>query len=158
MRLRQFINEGPSKYWKFPTESDMQSDFNEYKAKESYKWERRAKQNGFRFPIFRNFENYKETLKTGKVLNLTSSLFNKLPDSTNFSDIDELKSLVQSYHRPRDIDRIISGFDNNVKIPYPVILKGTKGYYRLSGNTRTNVAMIKKIPVMMLMVDVSDRR
>jgi len=156
MRLEQFINEGPSKYWKFPTESDMKSDFNEYKVKESYKWERRAKQNGFRFPIFKDFEDYKKSLKSGKVISLTSSLFNKLPNSTNYSNMDDLRSLVQSYHRPRDINRIIKGFDNNEKIPYPVILKGSKGYYRLSGNTRTNVAMIKKIPVMVLIVDVSE--
>ena len=155
MRLREFINEKTT-YWKFPTKGDMKSDFNEYKAKEFKKWEYRANEKGFRFPIFKDFGDFVKTLKSGKIVPLTSTLFNKLPDSSTYTNINDLTDLVQSYHRPRDINRIIKGFDNNEKIPYPVILKGSKGFYRLSGNTRTNVAMIKGISVEVLVVDVSD--
>jgi len=156
MRFKQFINE-EKEYWKFPSIEDMKSDFAEYKVKEDYKWKARAINNGFRFPIFKDFDDYKKTLKSGKVKLLTPQLNAKFP-STELDSIDDLRSLVHSYHRPRDIDRIVYGFKHGQKIPYPVILKGSRGYFRLSGNTRTNTAKILGIPVKVLIVDVSDKK
>jgi len=154
MRYQKYLKESNS-YWKYPTESDMKSDFAEYKVKEYSKWEQRAKDYGFKFPIFNDFNDFKKSIKQAKVTKLTNKLHKQIPNNSDLKNIDSLTDLVHSYHRPRDIDRIVKGFKNKEKIPYPIILKGSKGYFRLAGNTRTNTAKILNIPVNVLIIDVS---
>jgi len=128
MRLQEFILE--SKNWKMHTEADMKSDFAEYKHKEFKKWKSRAQNNGFRFPIFDDYSNFKQSLKSGKVMALTDTMKNKIPGSSSFNNIEDLTNMVSNYPRPRDIKRIIDGFEKGQKLPYPIILKGSKGWFK----------------------------
>lgn len=79
----------------------------------------------------------------------------KVEHSTDIYNIDDLRNLVSSYKRPRNIDRIISGFKNNDKIPYPIILKSNNRYFIMAGNTRQNTARILGITPKVLVVDVN---
>ncbi|MFW6046285.1 MAG: hypothetical protein ACOCP4_00580 [Candidatus Woesearchaeota archaeon] len=113
---------------------------------------------GFKFPIFSNFEEFKFKLKNADIIKITDKWVNKITHLTNIDDLEELKSMVKSYKRPRDIESIISGFENNDKIPYPIILKGNNGYHIMAGNTRINIARIMNITPEALLVDVSKKK
>ena len=147
----------PFTNWSFPTEETMLADFKEYKKKELSKWQSRARNMGFRFPIFNTFEDFKNALKSAKVITLTREHDSHINNRSQTSSIDSLKSLVSGYIRPRDVDRIIQGFESNAAIPMPIILKGKNGEWIMAGNTRCDTAFILGVdPVKVLLVDVSD--
>jgi hypothetical protein len=70
--------------------------------------------------------------------------------------IDGLKSLVSTYIQPRNVDRIVSGLSKDEALPYPIILRGSRGMWIMSGNTRMDVARIMDIEVRALMVEVAE--
>lgn len=141
--------------WTFPDTGTLTADFNEYKKKEKSKWEARAQQMGFRFPIFPTFEDFVSSLKSAKVITLTPEHDRRIMNRSHTGSIDSLKSLVSGYYMPRDVDRIVQGYESNAAIPYPIILKGTNGEWIQAGNTRCDVAFIMGIEPKVLLVDVS---
>ena len=151
MRLTQYITEK----WVFPDDKTLKADFSEYKKKEDYKWKRRAEQIGARFPIFVDFDDFKVRMKKARIVNLTSQVDNQITNRSHMSSIDSLKSLVGSYVRPRNVDRIIQGIMNNDKLPMPIVLKGTRGMWIMAGNTRLDTAFLLGNKPKVLMVDVS---
>lgn len=140
--------------WTFPDQSTMQSDFAEYKKKEQSKWKARAQIIGARFPLFNDFNHFVESLKNAQVVN-ADSIDRDVRNRSHTQSIDDLKDLVSSYVRPRDVDRIVSGFNSHDKIPYPIILKGSNGMWIMAGNTRLDTAGILGVPKKALLVDVS---
>lgn len=157
-KFYNYINENTYNNWTFPDDKTLKSDFEEYKKKENNKWKSRSQSMGFKFPIFSNFEEFKFKLKNADIIKITDKWVNKITHLTNIDDLEELKSMVKSYKRPRDIESIISGFENNDKIPYPIILKGNNGYHIMAGNTRINIARIMNITPEALLVDVSKKK
>lgn len=143
--------------WSFPSSEIMKEDFTEYQKKEHKKWKSRANEMGMRFPIFDNFEHFKNSLKSGKVIKITDDVAKKINHLTHTKSIDEIKNLVSGYVRPRDVDRIIKGFKNNEEIPYPIILKGKNGMFIMAGNTRINIARIFDIIPKALLIDVTKK-
>jgi hypothetical protein len=154
MRLTQYITEK----WVFPDNKTLKSDFSEYKHKEDYKWKRRAEQIGARFPLFADFDDFVNRLKKARVVNLTRDVDNKITNRSHTSSIESLKSLVGSYSRPRDVDRIIQGIMGDDKIPFPIVLKGNRGMWIMAGNTRLDTAFLLGNKPKVLMVDVSDEK
>lgn len=154
MRLTQYITEK----WVFPDDKTLKADFSEYKKKEDYKWKRRAEQIGCRFPIFTDFADFKNTLKAAKVINLTPQIDNQINNRSQCSSIESLKSLVGSYVRPRDVDRIVQGIMSDAKLPMPIVLKGNNGMWIMAGNTRLNTAFLLGNKPKVLMVDVSKEK
>ena len=151
------ILQKPFTNWSFPNEATMLADFKEYKKKESSKWQGRAKRMGFKFPIFDTFEDFKNALTSADVITLTREHDSHINNRSNTSSIADLKSLVSGYIMPRDVDRIIQGFETNAAIPMPIILKGKNGEWVMAGNTRCDTAFILGVnPVKVLLVDVSE--
>jgi hypothetical protein len=151
MRLRQYIVE----QWVFPDKKTMQADFSEYKKKEDYKWKGRAQAIGARWPLFTDFNHFQQSLKKAKQVNLTPDVDRKISNRSQTSSIESLKSLVGSYVRPRDVDRIVQGIQSNARMPMPIVLKGSKGMWIMAGNTRLDTAFILGNKPKVLMVDVS---
>ena len=143
--------------WIFPDIQTALADFSEYKKKEQSKWKSRATTIGARWPLFTDIEEFKASLKRSKVILLTDNIDRRIQNRSRTTSLDELKSLVGSYIRPRDVDRIVDGFKNNNRIPLPIILKGSKGLWIMSGNTRLDVAGILGVPKKALLVDVTSR-
>lgn len=141
--------------WVFPDNKTIDNDFEEYKKKELSKWKRRAKDLNARFPLFKDKEHYIQSLKNSPITLLSPSLDNKIQNRSQTSSIEELKKLVLSYKRPRDVDRILQEFLQHDKIPYPVILKSNNKYFIMSGNTRLDVAFIYGIIPKVIIIDVS---
>ena len=158
MKFKNYLNESINyNNWVFPNNETIKSDWSEYKKKEEKKWKNRAKILNARWPLFKNISDFKNSLKKGKIVNGTDSFMNKVEHATSLTDMNDLKSMVHSYIRPRNIDRIINGFYNNDKIPYPIILKSNNRYFIMAGNTRQNSARILGIIPKILIVDVSKK-
>lgn len=157
MRLYQYLNEQSSyNNWTFPSDKTIKEDFNEYKKKEERKWKRRAQTIGMRFPIFDTLSDFKSSLKNAEVITVTERFDSRIMNRSHTSSIEDLKNLVSGYVRPRDVDRIVQGFENDDKIPYPIILKGSKGMWIMAGNTRLDAAFIMGVTPKALLVDVSE--
>ena len=65
--------------------------------------------------------------------------------------------MVSSYAWPRDVARIQQGYQENHKMPLPIIIKGQQGMWIMAGNTRQSVARVMGITPRALLVDVSAR-
>lgn len=141
--------------WVFPNQETLQADFDEYKKKELSKWKNRAEQMGFRFPIFDDFKSFKTSLKNAAVVELDAATDRTIMNRSHTGSIESLKGLVGSYHRPRDVDRIVQGYNSNAPMPYPIVLQGSKGKWIMAGNTRLDTAFILGVQPKVLVVDVS---
>lgn len=144
--------------WIIPDPKTLQADFAEYQKKEQSKWQGRAEMMGFRFPIFKNFQEFLQAALAGKVIRLSEKDWQSVHNLTRLGSIEAIKDLVSSYVQPRDVDRIYNGILNNDAIPMPIILKGTNGRWIMAGNTRANVANAMHVPVKALEIDVSSKK
>lgn len=152
MKLKQYLTEQIFNNWIRYTPESLKWDFEEYKKKEDYKWKGRMESINGRWPIFKSLNHFKKELDKAKIVDL------KKIDVGYFTDVGSisgLKNMVGSYKRPRNVDRIIQGFEENVKMPMPIVLKSGNQYFPLAGNTRQNTASILEIPVKVLVIDVS---
>jgi hypothetical protein len=134
----------------------MKSDFSEYKKKEKSKWKSRAQMLGMRWPLFKDFNHFRESLRNADVVKLTSQMDSKISHRSHTHSIEDLKGLVSGYVRPRDVDRIVSGLQNNDKIPYPIVLRTERGMWIMAGNTRLDASFIMDITPTVLIVDVDE--
>lgn len=142
--------------WVYPDTNTMKSDFKEYKVKEEPKWKGRASSNGFVFPIFKDYEDYKSKVQSSPIINVTPEIWGTVGNLSTNTSIEDISDMVSSYVIPRDVNRITKGFSDNMNLPYPVILKGNNGLFIMSGNTRLNVANVMGIMPKAILVDVSD--
>lgn len=142
--------------WSMHNQNTIKSDFSEYKHKEERKWKERADKMGFRFPIFEDEDHYTDELKNGTIITVDDETWDEVVHLSTAHSLDELRDIVSGYVHPRDIDRIIHGFQNNVEMPLPVMLKGHNGMFIMSGNTRLNVARLMGVTPKAIVVDVSD--
>ena len=158
MKIIDLWEDAKSEYdnWVMHDLDTLKSDFDEYKYKESRKWEQRSEDMGFRFPIFNSFEEYKSAIESGTVTRVDDSLWNSVRNLSANSSLDDIRVMVNGYTNPRDVDRIVKGIEGNNPIPYPVILKGKNGLFIMSGNTRMNVAKVMGNTPKALIVDVSE--
>ena len=151
MRFRNYIKY--NNWIRFSNDS-LNSDWAEFKKKEEKKWKSRAKMLNARWPLFNSIKHFKESLENAKIVKGTDSFFNKVEHATSIYNLKELESIVHSYHRPRDINRIVKGYENNDKIPMPIVLKSGNRYFIMAGNTRQNSARILGITPEVLVIDV----
>jgi len=156
--LSSTLNESVSDYdnWTMHDEETLKSDFDEYQFKEERKWKDRAERMGFRYPIFPTFESYKHSIENGEVVELSDDRWDEIENLSKNSSLDSINDMVNGYTVPRDVERIKQGIENDSKIPYPVILKGTNGYHIMSGNTRINTARVLGVTPKVLILDVSE--
>jgi len=156
MKFHLYLNEQKSyNNWVNYTPQSLKEDFAEYKKKEDKNWKNRSQSMGFRFPIFKDFPEFTQALKTAQVKKLFKGEAERIPHVSLLDTIDSVKDMVGSYKRPRNVDRIVSGFESNAKMPMPIILKGKNGKHIMAGNTRLNVAYVMDIIPQVMEIDVT---
>ena len=153
--FKTFITEAFSNWMRYSSQS-LSDDFIEYKKKEKSKWESRARQIGAKFPLFDTEEEFKHALDAAKIVKISS--LDTVENMTANSSIEDIKRMVSSYHKPRNVDRIVDGFTDKTKMPLPIILKGTKGLWIMAGNTRQSIARVMGIEPKALLIDVQDKK
>ena len=125
--------------------------------KQEYEWEYISHIKD-RWPFFENFNDFKQAVENAEVLTLTKERDAKVLNRSHTRTLQQLEDMTKHYRFPRDVQRIVDGFEHNAKIPMPILLKLPSGQlYIMSGNTRTDAAFILGIIPKVLVVDVSDR-
>lgn len=138
--------------WKRPNVDTLKADFAEYKSKES-KWTDRARIIQTWAPIFADFDSFRSAVKGGEIREIDRGFVTRCQGMSNVSTIGALKSLTSTYSSPRDVDRIVSGFSEGSGLPMPILLRGDKEYWVLSGNTRCNAAFILGFKPKVIIID-----
>lgn len=139
--------------WIRYTPQSLELDFVEYKKKENSKWKGRAGMIGSRWPMFDSKEQFQQALDQAPIV-----LIDKLSNVQNLTKnrtLEDIKSMVSGYTMPRDVDRIVQGYENNVHLPLPIILQGNTGMWIMAGNTRQSTARVLGIKPRALLVDIS---
>jgi hypothetical protein len=153
------LNEIKKSYnnWVRYTDESLRDDFAEYKGKEDLKWKTRAAYIGVKFPIFDDLTEFKKYLDSGEIINVDS--LKNVDNLTKNHSLEDIKQMVSTYSntfaKPRDVDRIANGINNNDKLPLPIILKGSKGTFIMAGNTRQAVARVLGMVPKAILVDMS---
>lgn len=125
--------------------------------KQEYEWEYIAHVS-HRWKLFKDFDDFKNAVENAEVLTLTPEIDRHVANRSYTETIEELKDLTSNYRFPRDVDRIVHGFETNARMPMPILLKlPNNRLYIMSGNTRTDAAFILGITPKVLVVDVRDR-
>jgi len=150
MRLNELKWSGK---WIVPSATDIKDEWDVEYALPRRNWKGRAEIIGATFPIFDDVEDMISKVRDGHVMNMSSNMWDTTHNLSKNHDIDEVKSMVATYSRPRDVDRIVKGFEDGADMPMAIIIRGTEGSWILSGNTRLNVARLMGIPQKVIVVD-----
>ena len=153
MRYSGYITEQTR--WVLFTPESLTLDFKEYKKKEDRKWKLRASEMGFRFPIFRDKSDFKRALDKATIKTLSKGEAQGIGNVALNNSLEDVESMVSSYIKPRDVERIATGLKSKDKLPMPIILKGKRGLFILAGNTRLNVSYIMGVKPKVAIIDVS---
>jgi len=137
--------------WVMPKDPDLVLEYKYEYTLPSRHWDKRCKAIGAKYPLFDSEEDFVAKIKAASIEPLTSSM--RVENLTDYESIEDVKDLVSQYQFPRDVDRIVKGYEAGGSMPMPIIIRGKKGSWILSGNTRTNLAFILKIPVKAIWVD-----
>jgi hypothetical protein len=157
MKFKQYlIYESTYNRWVRFTPESLKLDWREYKKKEDSKWRQRAILLKSRWPLFSDFDHFKEDLDNAEIVKFNEFLLNRVQHATNLRTLDDLRDMVSTYIKPRDIDRIVDGFNKGHKIPLPIILKSNNKYFIMAGNTRQNVARKMGITPKALIIKVEE--
>lgn len=132
------------RFWRFQTEGMKYNRWRELTSDEialEYKVEYRHIKPVYG-DVFPTVEDFQKAVKKAKVMEVTPAIDRKISYRSHTTSIDDLESLVSTYKRPRDIQRIIKGYKENAKMPYPLVISH-KGKLRvMGGNSRMDVAFI----------------
>jgi hypothetical protein len=156
MKLKDLLQENTSfNNWTRFSEASLEADFQEYKQKEQRKWKQRAELIQARWPLFQDIQEFRQALSSAPVVDVDS--LRSVQNLTKNRSIADIKDMVSSYAWPRDVARIQQGYQENHKMPLPIIIKGQQGMWIMAGNTRQSVARVMGITPRALLVDVSNR-
>lgn len=137
--------------WFVPKPADLKLEYAYEYMLPSRNWKARCSTIGAKYPLFDSEEDFIAKVNAGKIISVTKK--SKIHNMTTLSTLDDLQDLVNSYRFPRDIAKIVKGYNAGKPMPMPIIIKGSKGSWILCGNTRSNVAFIMDIPLKAIEVD-----
>lgn len=150
MKIQISLSSAPQ--WVIPSEADLRLEYRyEYNLPQR-NWKQRCKTIGAYFPLFESEDDFVKRIQTeARVITLTRNDY--VHNLTSLKSIEEIEDLVSGYAYPRDVKRIVEGLTNGAHMPMPIIIKGMKGMWILSGNTRQNVAQVLRVRCQALVLD-----
>lgn len=111
--------------------------------------------------IFPNKETFIKAVKTARKIQVNPSLDAKIDYRTHCPTIDCLMSLIKGYRsypkyrNENTIQAMANAFDNNKPMKMAIVLQYSNAHFRvMGGNTRMNMAFIKGINPVVLMIDI----
>ena len=149
-KILKIIKENFSDYnsWRLPDDKELSQEYHwEYEIRNIKNWN-----------LFDSEREFIKKAKEGKLVEINKDFDDKIQYRSHAGSIEALKVLVSHYKFPRDVDRIVKGFENNEAMPVPIVLKFSRGYRVMSGNTRLDAAFILGVKPKVLIIDVSDRK
>jgi hypothetical protein len=103
--------------------------------------------------LFPTLEKFYESVKKAKIINYPLDEIRKIDNTTTFKTLEQLDNFVQSYVYPRPVYELANAFENNKRIPYPIVCKFNNTLRILSGNTRMNICYILQVPLKIKLLD-----
>jgi hypothetical protein len=137
--------------WVMPKPADLALEYKYEYLLPSRHWDKRCKAIGAHYPLFDSEDDFIAKIRAASIEPITPQ--SKVENVTDLETIEDVEDLVSTYQRPRDVSSIVNGYRKGGSMPMPIIIRGKKGSWILSGNTRTNLAFILKIPVKAIWVD-----
>jgi hypothetical protein len=137
--------------WVMPKDPDLVLEYKYEYSLSSRNWPQRCKAIGAKYPLFDSEQDFIAKIKAASVEPLTPEM--DVHNLTNLRTVEDVRDMVSGYQFPRDVDRIVKGYKEGGTMPMPIIIRGKKGSWILSGNTRSNLAFILKVPVKAIWVD-----
>jgi hypothetical protein len=139
--------------WTYPKDADLSNEYRYEYALPKRGWPQRCKTIGAKYPVFTDESDFIRKVKASPIVELPPTAY--VHNMTDYETIDDIEDLVAGYAFPRDVKRIVKGLSTGVTMPAPIIVKGKKGMWILSGNTRQNVALVLGVPRKFILVDAS---
>lgn len=139
--------------WNSPKNADLILEYKYEYNLPHRNWPDRCKTIGAPYPLFKDEKDFIQKVKASPLVDLTDDMH--IHNMTNCRSIEAIEMMVAVYAFPRDVKRIVAGMREGVTMPAPIAIKGKKGIWILSGNTRQNVARVLGIPRKIILVDVS---
>lgn len=149
-KILKIIKENFSDYnsWRLPDDKELSQEYHwEYEIRNIKNWN-----------LFDSEKEFIKKAKEGKLVEIDKNFDDKIDYRSQTKSIESLKALVSHYKFPRDVNRIVKGFENNEAMPVPIVLKFSRGYRIMSGNTRLDASFILGVRPKVLIIDVSDRK
>lgn len=105
--------------------------------------------------IFPKESDFVSAMKNAKVQKVNKAFDRKIDYRSGTRSIEDLKDLVSTYQYPRDVDRIVQGYETNAKMPMPIVVSWNNGKNLrvMGGNTRMDTAFIMGIEPQVLILD-----
>ena len=139
--------------WTYPKDDDLILEYRYEYSLPQRGWPQRCKTIGAQYPLFTDESDFIRKVKASPIVSLPANA--RVHNMTDYESIEDIEDLVASYRFPRDVPRIVKGLTKGVTMPAPIIIKGKKGMWILSGNTRQNVALVLNVPRKFIVVDAS---
>ena len=140
-----------SALWTVPEEKDLELEYRYEYLLPSRNWPQRCRQIGASYPLFRDLEDFVQQVRGAKIEPLDDV---RVHNMTDYGAVDDVRDLVSGYQFPRDVDRILDALHAGHALPMPIVIRGPKGSWILSGNTRQNLSRIVGTPVQAIWIDV----
>lgn len=140
------------KNWQKPRVKTLKADFEKFENKQ-IAWQNRARIILSPLRLFLDFEDFREKVESGKTLEVDREFFSKVQGVVLPYTIGGLKDIVSTYATRPDVQQIISTFNFGLPIEMPVIIHGKRGYWMLSGNTRSSAAIIMGYKPRVIIID-----
>ena len=132
--------------WRNPTDTEIRNEWD-------WEYVRHIQGKNPMWDLWETFDTFKSAVKRARKVEVSPSIDRKIEYRSNTSSIESLRDLVSSYQYPRDVDRIVKGYEKGEPIPYPMVLKDGNRMRVLGGNTRMDVARIMNINPVVLMIE-----
>ena len=137
--------------WIVPKPADLKLEYAYEYILPSRNWAARCKTIGAKYPLFDSEEDFIAKVNAGNIISVTPK--SKIHNMTTIDSIEGIESLVSGYRFPRDVGKIVKGYNSGKPMPMPIVIKGSKGSWILAGNTRSNVAFVMGVPLRVIEVD-----
>jgi len=104
--------------------------------------------------VFPTENDFIKAVKNGTPTTIDPSFDDRIEYRSQTWSLDSLKDLVSTYQYPRDVDRIVKGYESKAKMPYPIVIKKKNRYRVMGGNTRMDAAFILGFYPKVLVVEI----
>lgn len=142
-----------------PKNFDNWSKLSMLQIAQEYNWEYKNNVKKSDYDPFPTIADFEKAVNNAKVETLTKESDLKISNRSRTKTIESLKSLVNTYKHPRDVDSIIKGFTEGAAMPYPIVLESPDGSRKImSGNTRTDTAFIMGINPKVLIIKIPSKK
>jgi hypothetical protein len=140
--------------WVVPSARELKHEYEYEYLPPKRNWPRRAQTIGAHYPFFTDLEHFMAKVRSGTIVSLRPN--EEMANLSRCQTLEELKDLVSTYTTSKDVDGLVKAFEQGKPMAYPIVIRGRRGRFLMSGNTRINIARILDLPVRIMEVNCTE--